>query len=297
LWWLGVSGFDGIRQDTLPYVPRTFWRDWEAAIKREYPNVNVVGELYDGDPALVSFFQGGRVRFDGVDSGVDSLFDFPLLYPIRRAFAEGKPLREVAMMLARDHLYPNPDVLVTFMGNHDMLRFMNEPGANTTGLKLAQTFLLTTRGIPQIYYGDEIGLPGGGDPDNRRDFPGGFPGDARNAFSREGRTPEQQEAFEHVKRLAQLRKELEPLRRGALENLYVAEQQYAYARITERASVIVVINNDVKPATIEFDVSPTRFPDGTRLTDRIGAIQDVRLEGDKLTVNMPARSASILTVR
>ena len=297
LWWLGVCGFDGIRQDTLPYVPRAFWREWEAAIKREYPNVNVVGELYDGDPALVSFFQGGRVRFDGVDSGVDSLFDFPLLYPLRRAFAEGKPVREVAQMLARDQLYPNPEALVTFIGNHDMLRFMNEPGANPTGLKLAQTFLLTTRGIPQLYYGDEIALPGGGDPDNRRDFPGGFPNDARNAFAREGRTPEQQDVFEHVKRLAQLRKELAPLRRGTLENLYIAEQQYAYARMTESASVIVVINNDAKPAMVEFDASAARLLDGTRLTDRLGATGDVRLEGGKLKVNMPARSASILTVR
>lgn len=297
LWWLGVAGFDGIRQDTLPYVPRTFWRDWEAAIKREYPNVNVVGELYDGDPALVSFFQGGRVRFDGVDSGVDMLFDFPLFYPIRRAFAEGKPVREVAMLLARDHLYPNPDVLVTFLGNHDILRFMNEPGANPTGLKLAQTFMLTTRGIPQLYYGDEIAIQGGGDPDNRRDFPGGFPNDARNAFTRAGRTPEQQEVFEHVKRLAQVRKELEPLRRGELRNLYVAEQQYAYARTTRSMSVIVLINNEVKSVTLEFEVAAINLVDGARLSDRLGVAQDVRVEGGKLKVTMPARSASILTVR
>lgn len=297
LWWLGVAGFDGIRQDTLPYVPRTFWRDWEAAIKREYPHVNVVGELYDGDPALVSFFQGGRARFDGVDSGVDTLFDFPLFYPVRRAFAEGQPVREVAQMLARDHLYTNPDVLVTFLGNHDMLRFMNEPGANVTGLKLAQTFLLTTRGIPQLYYGDEIALAGGGDPDNRRDFPGGFPGDARNAFNRNGRTPEEQDVFEHVRRVAQLRKELEPLRRGELQNLYVADQQYVYARTLSRATVIVLINNDAKPATVDVDATATGLLDGTRLTDRLGATQDVRLEGGRLKVNMPARSASILTVR
>jgi glycosidase len=297
LWWLGIAGFDGIRQDTLPYVPRTFWRDWEAAIKREYPNVNVVGELYDGDPALVSFFQGGRVRFDGVDSGVDTLFDFPLFYPMRRAFAEGKPVREVAMMLARDHLYPNPAVLVTFLGNHDMLRFMNEPGANPTGLKLAQTFMLTTRGIPQLYYGDEIAIAGGGDPDNRRDFPGGFPNDARNAFTRTGRTPEQQEVFEHVKRLAQLRKELEPLRRGELHNLYVADQQYAYARTTQSMSVVVVINNDVNPATVEFEVAAINLLDGARVSDRLGVTQDARVEGGKLRVTVPARSAGILTVR
>jgi neopullulanase len=89
LWWVGAAGLDGIRQDTLPYVPRRFWRDWMAAIKREYPKVRVVGEMFDGDPALVSFFQGGNARFDGIDSGVDALFDFPQYYPIRRVFAEG----------------------------------------------------------------------------------------------------------------------------------------------------------------------------------------------------------------
>ncbi|MEJ7709948.1 MAG: alpha-amylase family glycosyl hydrolase [Pyrinomonadaceae bacterium] len=216
LWWVGTTGLDAIRQDTLPYVPRAFWRQWMEAIKREFPNVNVVGELYDGDPALVSFFQGGRERFDGIDSKIDSLFDFPLFYTIRRAFAEGRQIREIPQMLARDHLYQDPNILVTFLGNHDMLRFMNEAGASITGLRLAQAFIMTTRGVPQIYYGDEIAIQGGGDPDNRRDFPGGFPGDARNAFTKEGRTDDEQIVFEHVQKLARLRRELEPLRRGTL---------------------------------------------------------------------------------
>jgi glycosidase len=297
LWWIGVTGIDAIRQDTLPYVPRRFWRDWTAAIKREYPRVNVLGELYDGDPALVSFFQGGRAQFDGIDSGVDTLFDFPLFFPIRRAFAEGKPVREVAMMLGHDYLYPNAGVLVTFLGLHDMLRFMNEPGATTAGLKLAQTFIMTTRGTPLLYYGDEIAMPGGGDPDNRRDFPGGFPGDTRNAFTKEGRTPEEQSVFEHVRRLGQLRAELEPLRRGTLAQLYATEQQYACARVTDRASVIVVFNNDAKPATCEFEVAAAHLADGTALSDRLGAIAGARVESGRLKVNLPARSASILAAR
>ena len=214
-----MTGLDAIRQDTLPYVPRTFWRDWMAAIKREYPNVNVLGELYDGDPALVSFFQGGRARFDGVDSGIDTLFDFPLFYPVRRAFAEGKEVREIPKMLAHDHLYPNPNNLVTFLGLHDMLRFMSEPGASIQGLKLAQTLVMTTRGTPLLYYGDEIAMTGGGDPDNRRDFPGGFPGDPRNAFTERGRSIEENIVFNHLQRLSRLRAELEPLRRGRLVNL------------------------------------------------------------------------------
>ena len=88
LWWVGVSGLDGIRQDTLPYVHRRFWKEWMAAIKKEYPDLRVVGELFDGDPALVSFFQGGATRFDGLDSGVDTLFDFPTYFKIREAFAQ-----------------------------------------------------------------------------------------------------------------------------------------------------------------------------------------------------------------
>lgn len=303
LWWIGATGIDGIRQDTLPYVPREFWRDWMRAIKREYPNFRVVGELYDGDPALVAFFQGGATRFDGVDSGVDSLFDFPLFYPIRRAFAEGRSIREIPQMLARDHLYPNPNSLVTFIGNHDMLRFMNEPNANTTGLRLAQTFILTTRGTPQLYYGDEIAIQGGGDPDNRRDFPGGFPNDARNAFTERGRTYDEQVVFENLRRVLGLRRELEPLRRGRLINLHVTEQQYAYARTTDRQSVLIIFNNDAKAATVEFDVTAANLQNNTTLVDRLtmnrfGAqVREARVENGRVRVEMPARTAAIFTVR
>ncbi|MDQ3753894.1 MAG: alpha-amylase family glycosyl hydrolase, partial [Acidobacteriota bacterium] len=157
LWWIGVTGIDAIRQDTWQYVPNHFWRDWMAAIKREFPRVNVVGEVLDGDPAHVSFFQGGVVRYPGmIDSGLDTLFDFALFYPIRRAFGEGGPIRDVAQLLAQDQLYTNPRVLVTLLGNHDVPRFMHEKGATIAGLKLAQTFIMTVRGTPQLYYGDEI---------------------------------------------------------------------------------------------------------------------------------------------
>ncbi len=295
LWWIGITGLDAIRQDTWQYVPNSFWRDWTAAIKREYPRVNVVGEVLDGDPAHVAFFQGGRTRFDGIDSGLDTLFDFPLHFQLRNAFAQGGPIKTVAQVIAQDQLYPNPQVLVTLLGNHDVLRFMNERGATTQGLKLAQTLIMTMRGAPQLYYGDEIAMPGGDDPDNRRDFPGGFAGDARNAFDARGRTPEQQDVFEHVRRLAWLRAELEPLRRGRLVNLFYTEQQYAYARMTEREAVVVVFNNDARPAEIVCDVAPTHWPDGTRLNDRLDVLRDARIADGRLRVTLPARTASILT--
>jgi glycosidase len=297
LWWVGELGLDGIRQDTWPYVPRAFWQRWMEALKQEYPELTVVGELYDSDPAIVSFFSGGAVRSDGVDTKVDSLFDFPLLSTLRRAFAEGKTIREVAQMLARDHLYPDAARLVVFLGNHDMPRFMNEPGATTAGLKLAQTFILTTRGIPQVYYGDEIALAGAADPDNRRSMPGAFAGDARDAFTEAGRTTAEEAVFEHLRRVIHLRQDLEPLRRGTLQQLYVADQQYVFARTTAGASVIVAFNNDAKPATWSVDVSGTHLVDGAVLQDRLGGIADVAVEKGRITVTLAARSAAILTDR
>lgn len=296
LWWIGVTGLDAIRQDTWQYVPNSFWRRWTAAIKREYPHVNVAGEVLDGDVAHCSFFQGGRARFDGIDTGLDTLFDFPLLYPLRRAFAQGKSLKEVAWVLSQDQLYPNPDVLVTVLGNHDMGRFMSETGATVGGLNLAHTLIMTVRGTPQIYYGDEIGMRGTGDPDNRRDFPGGFPGDPRDVF-KDGRTAEEQAAFEHLQKLGRLRAELEPLRRGALVNLFISDQQYAYARTTRQASVVVVINNDARPATVRFTAAGTGLANGTKLLDRLGNANETTVTDGMMGVGLAARSAAIFVKR
>jgi glycosidase len=291
LWWIGTTGLDGIRMDTWQYVPNSFWRDWTMALKREFPNFRVVGEVKDGDAVHTSFFQGGRVRFDGVDSGLDSLLDFPLFYPIRHAFAEGKPIDAIPKTLAKDYLYTDPEILVTLLGGHDDGRFMSEKGATIAGLKLANAFVLTTRGVPQLYYGDELAMVGGDEPTTRGDFPGGFPGDKRNAFTAAGRTKDEQELFEYIRRLTLLRRELEPLRSGALVNLHVSEQQYAYARTTPRGAVVVVFNNDNKNTEIAFDVSRV-IPRGT-LTDRLGVSQPVQIKNGRMRVSLPERSAAI----
>jgi glycosidase len=286
LWWVARTGIDGIRQDTWPYAPRKFWRDWMAALKREWPALDVVGEVFDGNPATVAFFEGGRVKWDGIDDKVSSLFDFPLFFPLRRAFGEGKHLREVAQMLAHDRLYLNPHSLVTFLGLHDVQRFMNETGATPAGLKLAFTFLLTTRGTPLIYYGDEIGLPGGGDPDNRRDFPGGWPGDSLNAFEASGRTPQQQEIFSHVQRLLQLRAARPGLRGAPTQNLHVREQSWVY----RRGETLVVLNNDTLQTTVRFPRPGDAGP------DLLGVCPALRTEGSDVVVTVPARSGCLFSV-
>jgi len=292
LWWIGTTGLDGIRMDTWQYVPNSFWRDWNSALKREFPNFRVVGEVKDGDVVHTSFFQGGRVRFDGVDSGLDSLLDFPLFYPIRHAFAESKPIDEIPKTLAKDYLYNNPEVLVTLLGGHDDGRFMSEKGATIAGLKLANAFVLTTRGVPQLYYGDEIAMEGGDEPTTRGDFPGGFRGDKRNAFSAGGRTKDEQELFEYIRRLTTLRRELEPLRTGALVNLYVSEQQYAYARTTHDDAVVVVFNNEDKSAEIEFDIMRAGLKYAGYI-DRLNVGPDVHVRDGKFRVSLPKRSVAI----
>ena len=135
----------------------------------------------------MSFFQGGRAQYDRIDSGIDTLFDFPLYYAIRRAFARDGDIRDLPHTLSSDHLYADPDRLVSFLGLHDVKRFMAEPGADLAGLRLAFTFLLTTRGIPLIYYGDEIAMPGGDDPDNRRDRGCHRESDRTSAYGRRNR--------------------------------------------------------------------------------------------------------------
>ena len=301
LWWIGVSGTDGIRMDTWQYVPNTFWHQWTTAIKREYPRFSVVGEVKDGDVVHTSYFQGGVLR-DGADSGLDSLLDFPLFYSIRHAFAEGQSLDEVPKTLAKDYLYPKPNILVTLLGGHDDGRFMSEKGASIAGLKLANAFVLTTRGVPQLYYGDEIAMTGPDEPTTRADFPGGFPGDKRNAFASAARTREEEDLFRYIRKLTHLHSELEPLRRGTLINLYVSDKQYAYARkispeagkvVFNSDNAIVVLNSDTKPVTIEFDVEPVGLSDGEDLRDQLDRRNYVQVKDRRLKVTIPARSAAI----
>ena len=291
LWWVGMAGFDGIREDTLPYVPRTFWRDWSVALKRQYPKLRVVGEVFDPDAAVASFFQGGQKQFDGIDSGIDSVFDYPNFFAIRDVFAHGRPMENLAKSLAKDRLYANANVLVPFLGNHDVKRFLSEPGANATELKLAFTYLLTMRGTPEIYYGDEIGMRGGDDPDNRQDFPGGWKSDAQNAFEAAGRNVEQAAIFNYVQKLIRLRRKLAPLRLGDFEDLGVTGAAWAFARTVGSEAVIVVFNNGATPE----DVAVRYKRDGD-FTGQLGMVATLSIRNRKGWVHLSGHTAELFSL-
>lgn len=294
LWWIGMTGLDVVRQDTLPYVPRSYWAKWTAALKKEYPHLTILGEMFEAKPELVAFFQGGRKQFDGVDSGIDTLFDFPLYYAMRDVFAKRQPVTKLAQTLAADTNYVDASNLVTFLGLHDTARFMSESGANIDGLQLAFTYLLTTRGTPMIYYGDEIALPGSGDPDNRRDFPGGWAEDKRNAFTATGRTKDENLVHDHVKKLLSLRRELEPLRQGKLVQLDSNANTGAFARVTKTSAVLIAFNNSEQTQTLETSLVP-QLLGHKELFDRLADGRMISVTSDKLSLTLSPRSAVILT--
>lgn len=298
LWWIATAEFDAIRMDTLPHVPRSFWNQWTSALKREYPDIVILGELFDSDPVLLSYYQGGRTGHDGIDTRIDHLFDFGLFNPIRNAFAKGRSIREVHQMFSRDWLYTDPNRLTTFVGVHDMQRFMSEEGATTAGLKMAFTLIATSRGTPLLYYGDEIAMKGGPDPDNRRDFPGGFPGDARDAFLAEARTPAENDVWDHIAKLGSLRKEYTVLRRGESVDLLDGEQQYAYARQIGDDCLVVVFNNEATTANASFSVreistAPISQGWSIQCDDLLGGRFPLVVDQGVGSVSLPPRTSAI----
>lgn len=206
LWWIGATGIDGIRQDTIQYMPRPFIRDWSNAILKQYPRFYMVGEVLVRDSVHTAFFQGGKTGWDGVDTKLPSDFDFNLWQTSLDVFTGKKPMHALRDVMKYDGLYPNINNITTLQGNHDTDRFISLPGATKEGAKLHAAFLLATRGIPQLYYGEEILMNGGFDPENRRDFPGGWQTDKTDKFSKTGRTADEQEMFEWTQAAINLRK-------------------------------------------------------------------------------------------
>jgi len=296
LWWTESAQLDGFRLDTFPYSTRQFWSGWHERMRQVYPLINGVGEVADGDSTITSFFEGGRKQFDGIDSGLATLFDFPLCFALRDVIIKGESMEKIVEVLRHDELYPHPELLVTFIGNHDNGRFVSEEGSSPAKLKAAFSLLLTLRGIPQIYSGDEIAMPGGGDPDNRRDFPGGFPGDPRNAFTASGRTPEQQDVFAYVQSLLALRKAHPALRTGKQWHIGWDDNYYAFLRELPEEKLLVVYNN--APTTRELNIPVENTPlETAHQLETVFGNTPAELAAGKVHISLPARTLAVFSVR
>lgn len=287
LWWTESAQLDGFRIDTYPYSSRRFWSGWQRGVRAVYPHLDSIGEVADSDPAITAFFAGGRRQFDGVDSGLPTVFDFPLEAALRDVINRGQSMAKIVEVLRRDALYPHPELLATFFGNHDHKRFICDEGSGAAKLKAAFSLLLTMRGIPQLYAGDEIGMPGGEDPDNRHDFPGGFPGDSHDAFTAAGRTPEQQDIFTHTQSLLALRRVHAALRQGRQTHVAWDDTYYAFVRETSDEKLLVIFNNASSSRDLRFPVGDTPLATATTLEPLFGATTAEVKDGEVRTTLAP----------
>lgn len=264
IWWIEYAGINGIRQDTHPYADFDFMSQWCKEVLDEYPYFNIVGETWLNSNVLVSYWQKDSRLAAPLNSNLPTVMDFPLQALMNQAFDEetgewGGGLYKLYDYQTQDLVYANPMNLLTFLDNHDTSRFAqtDEMAKNLKRYKQAMVFLLTTRGIPQIYYGTEIlmtGDKGKGDGDLRKDFPGGWQGDARDCFVKDGRTALENEAFEFTRRLLNWRKGNQVIGKGNLKHYSIQNGVYVYRREFNGKSVVVILNGTEDSK--ELDLTP-----------------------------------------
>ncbi|MDO4320337.1 MAG: glycoside hydrolase family 13 protein [Bacteroidales bacterium] len=287
IWWIEASKIDGIRMDTHPYADVEGMARWIADVDREYPGYNIVGECwYPGEAGAAAWQRDSRVN-PGVETNLPSVMDFSMMTIGPEAFlkpGEGaRGLDKLYEHLALDYLFADPQHILTFFDNHDTDRFLAGQPDNLDGWKQAMTWLLTTRGIPQLYYGTEILMSGtrrdGGDGNVRRDMPGAFPGDSVTVFTREGRTPMQNEARDFLASLLDWRKgeANDIIARGSLKHYIPRQGVYIYERRLGDRLVVVMLNGNETEATVPVaDIAETIQP-GTVMHDVITG-RDITVE-------------------
>lgn len=256
IWWIETVGIDGIRMDTYPYADRKAMALWMKTLDNEYPNFNVVGETWVTEPAYTAAWQKGN-KLQPTDSYLKTVMDFSFFDKLNKAKNEETDdwwngLNRIYNSFVYDYLYPNPSSVMAFIENHDTDRFLGK-GQDTLALKQALALLLTINRIPQLYYGTEILMNGTKevtDGNVRKDFPGGFPNDDKNAFLREDRTKEQNEMFDWLSKLLHWRQGNEIINKGSQTQFIPYRGVYVIARQYNGKAVMTILNGTSKPSAL-----------------------------------------------
>ncbi|MEC3908884.1 alpha-amylase family glycosyl hydrolase [Tamlana sp. 2201CG12-4] len=247
IWWIEYANLDGIRMDTYPYPNnKEVMADWLKTIEEEYPNYYVVAETAMGDKvASYVYWNNGRLNRDGYVSNIKSISDYALYYSMIKVFGKDENIYDLYEILSSDYLYENPFNNKIFNGNHDVARLYTELKKNKDKVKLSMAFIFTTRGIPQVYYGDELFFDSP-KPDGilRYDFPGGWESDQRNAFLEEERTTDEKDLIEYISTILKWRKEAMEIHQGKLKHYKPMDNIYVYFRYYRDEKTMVVINNN-----------------------------------------------------
>lgn len=262
IWWIEYAGLDGLRVDTYSYNDKEGIARWTKAIMKEYPYFNIVGEVWMHDQAQISYWQKDSPvgKIQDYNSGLPAVMDFTLYDAISSMFNEKESwfngMIKAYDNFSNDFLYANPGNLLVFMGNHDITRINTVLKGDLQKYKLALSLILTTRGIPQLYYGDEIGMQGdkkNGDADIRKDFPGGWEKDKNNAFTEKGRSLRQQAYYNFTRKLLQWRKKQDLIHRGKLLQYIPKNNVYVFFRMDDTKSIMVILNNSVEKQILDFN--------------------------------------------
>ncbi|MGJ9420240.1 glycoside hydrolase family 13 protein [Massilia sp. CMS3.1] len=251
IWWIEYAGLSGLRIDTYSYSDGAFLTEYTKRLMTEYPNLNLVGEEWSTLVPVVARWQRGKVNFDGYTSSLPSLMDFPLVEAMRTAIVTpDKGFNEVYQTLSLDYLYPEPEKLVLFGGNHDMARMYSIAGEDVDRYRMNMVFLMTMPRIPQFYTGDEIlmtsTVKGRDDASYRRDFPGGWLGDKVDAFEGTGLGARQRAAQDLVRKLATWRKGEPVIHTGSLMHFGPENNTWVYFRYNDSKRIMVAMNNNDK---------------------------------------------------
>jgi neopullulanase len=302
IWWIEFADLDGIRMDTYPYNDRNAMSQWAKAILSEYPHFNLVGETWLHNSEEIAFWQKDAINSLHYNSNLPTPMDFVMNDALSTCFNEqGNSWNEQGMnklynTIAKDYLFANPNNLFIFAENHDTQRYNNTLKGDIDKYKMAMSFLMTTRGIPQIYYGTEIGMTGDknkGDGDIRRDFPGGWAGDSINAFTPQGRTEFQKSYYDFTSKLLNWRKNKEVIHTGRLLHYVPENDIYVYFRYNETETVMVILNNNDSEQSLpteRFFEKLKYFKEGTDI------ITGVKYAVTKSMV-LPKKSALILELK
>jgi len=267
LWWIEFAGIDGIREDTYPYCDQKYLSEWAEAILNEYPNFNIVGEIWKGVPSVISGYQhNSSVRKVGFDSNLPTVTDFALSDALRNFLSGKKSIYSIYEALVQDIVYDNPNNLLVFVDNHDIERAMFVAKGNIQKFKVALNLVLFTRGIPTLFYGTEIGIKGGNKHGElRKPFPGGFSGDTRNAFTIQGRTEQENCIFDYVNQLLKLRKEYPALAKGKLTQIYTGGDLYILLKEYEDEVIMILINSGDEDISFPTQQTMLFFPTAKKM--------------------------------
>lgn len=299
IWWVEYAQLDGIRMDTHPYPYKDFMSVWCKAVMTEYPNLNIVGEIWEDRVLLTSYFQANSKNKDGYEGNLPSATDFPLMGALNRAFNErdgwDEGLAKIYYALIQDYAYVNAFNNVTFLDNHDLTRFATSVGGDINKQKMGFAALLTLRGIPQLFYGGEIGMLGDGGNHGklRADMPGGWKGDTQNIFTEAGRTADQNELFNYLRTLLNWRKNKAVIHTGKFMHFIPENGLYVYFRYTDSESVMIVLNNNNEAKTLDtkrFSERLIGYTSGKNIVtnESITTLQ---------SLSLPAKSATIIELQ